>query len=112
MTPVAVPPKVEFKKSQGESPVVDEPDPEANGLSPLRRSPSPDDDVDDAGDANPCNVFGTVVTSCDSDWLPVPAGVAVAWATTADWLASAPGLVFCVGPANGVSRVAAADEPA
>ena len=71
-----------------------------------------EDDVDDAGDANPCNVFGTVVTSCDSDWLPVPAEVAVAWATAPDWPASAPALVFCVGPVNGVSWVAAADEPA
>src|ERR1700757_1725300 len=61
-----------------------------------------EDDVDDAGDANPCSVFGTVLTSCDSDCPPVPAWVAVAWATAADWPASPPGLVFCVGPVNGV----------
>src|SRR5271165_2875104 len=71
-----------------------------------------EDDADDAGEANPCSVFGTVVTSCDSDWPLVPAWVAVAWATAADWPASPPALVFCVGPVNGVSWVAAADEPA
>jgi hypothetical protein len=92
--------------------------PEDAPVSRFQMPPSPEvddvteDDVDDAGDANPCNVFGTVVTSCDSDWLPMPAGVAVAWPTAADWPASAPALVFCVGPVNDVSWVAAADEPA
>src|ERR1700744_1283512 len=92
--------------------------PEDPPVSRFQMPPSPEvddvteDDVDDAGDANPCNVFGTVVTSCDSDWAPVPAEGVVAWATAPDWPASAPAVVFCVGPLSGASGVAAADEPA
>src|SRR6201993_3681111 len=88
--------------------------PDEPPVSRFQMPPSPEvddvteDDVDDAGDANPCSVFGTVATSCDSDWAPVPAGEAAAWATAADWPAAPPAVVFCVGPVNGVSWVAVA----
>jgi hypothetical protein len=52
------------------------------------------DDVEDAGDANPCSVVGIDVTTCDSDWVAVPAEVDVAWATAADWPATPPAVVF------------------
>src|SRR4029077_20844374 len=89
--------------------------PEDAPVSRFQMPPSPEvedvtDDVDDAGAANPCNLFGTVVTSCDSDWLPMPAGVAVAWPTAADWPAHAAGVGFLGRQGDHVKRVGAAPE--
>lgn len=72
-----------------------------------------DEPADDAGEAIPSSVEGTEETICDSvDWVLVPVEVVVAWLTASAWLARPLGLEFCCGPVNGVSCVAAADEPA
>src|ERR1700733_5920006 len=61
-----------------------------------------------AGAAAPDNACGTV------DMVPctLPAAVPLAWLTAAAWLGVPPGSVFWCGEVNGVSTVAAADEPA
>ena len=63
-----------------------------------------------------CSAWGTEAIS----WLAVddavcadcPAGVALAWATAADWPPAASGLVVLGGSMNWLSSVASADEPA
>src|SRR5271169_4078826 len=104
------------KFSRPSSPVVSLADPGANGLNPPNRSRMPPRpvvcDEDDDGEASPCSALGSAETSCDSVLCWVPAGVDAAWATAADCAVSPPGLVVCCGSANGVSCVAAADEPA
>src|ERR1700733_8841909 len=53
--------------------------------------------------------------ACDTpDMVPctLPAAVPLAWLTAAAWLGVPPGSVFWCGEVNGVSTVAAADEPA
>src|ERR1700730_4056339 len=42
----------------------------------------------------------------------LPAELLAAWPTAPAWLAVPPGSVFCCGEVNGLSTVAAADEPA
>src|ERR1700724_985685 len=67
---------------------------------------------DDDGEAILCNVPGTADINCDSVLCPVPAEVAAAWPTAADWADSPAGSVVCWGAANGVSRLVTADDPA
>ena len=54
------------------------------------------------------NACGTV----DMVLCTLPAAVPLAWLTAAAWLVVPPGSVFCCGEVNGLSTVAAADEPA
>src|ERR1700747_1815090 len=68
--------------------------------------------VDDAGVAMLCKVPGTDDISLDSVPCPVPAEVAVAWPTALDCAEAPAGVVVCWGGSNGVSRLAAAEEPA
>src|ERR1700728_3805683 len=54
-------------------------------------------------------------TACEADDMALcalPAEVPVAWLTAVAWLADAAGSVFWLGELNGLSTVAAADEPA
>src|ERR1700747_2802103 len=61
-----------------------------------------------AGAAAADNACGTA----DMGPCALPAEVLAAWLTAAAWLAVPPGSVFWCGEVNGVSTVAAADEPA
>src|ERR1700749_3871796 len=61
-----------------------------------------------AGAAAADNACGTV----DMVLCALPAAVLAAWPTAAAWLGVPPGSVFWCGEVNGVSTVAAADEPA
>src|SRR5580692_8865828 len=70
-------------------PVVSLADPAAKGFQPPRSLVNTDDGV-----ARLCRVSGVVATSLDSVLCPVPADVAVAWVTAADWSLAAVGLVI------------------
>src|ERR1700740_373443 len=61
-----------------------------------------------AGAAAADNACGTV----DMVLCALPAAVLAAWPTAAAWLGVPPRSVFGCGEVNGVSTVAAADEPA
>jgi hypothetical protein len=56
--------------------------------------------------------FKFVMICCMTDSADVPVDVPVELVTAAAWSARPVGLVFCFGGVNGVSVVAAADEPA
>jgi hypothetical protein len=84
-------------------PVVAVFDPGAKGLVP-------DADI---GDASPCNVLGTVETTCESaDCAPALDDVPAAWLTAPPWLEAPAALVVSGGVLNGVTVAAAAEEPA
>jgi hypothetical protein len=62
-----------------------------------------------------CSALGVDESACeivDMVLCTLPAEVLAAWLTAATWPADPPGFVFCWGELNGVSAVAAADEPA
>lgn len=70
-------------------------------------------DVDDSGEASPCNAVGTADMACDSvAWVFVATDVAVAWAAAAVCPASPPVLVVGCGAVNGANCEATAEEPA
>lgn len=70
-------------------------------------------DVDDSGEASPCNAVGTTDIACDSvAWVFAATDVAVAWAAAAVCPASPPGLVVGCGAVNGVNCETTAEAPA
>ena len=81
----------------------------------LKLSRKLEEEVDWAAVARLCSAVGIAENVCatlDTMSWALPAGVLSAWLTTAACPADAPGLVFGRGEVNGVSAVAAADEPA
>src|ERR1700733_8487219 len=81
-----------------------------NVLSELEGGPAPG-----AAVARLCSASGTaenVWETVETVFCALPAEVVSAWLTAAIWLDTPPGSVLCCGEVNGVSVVAAADQPA